>query len=521
MIYIILHLNETIKYLERRDSVMGKPKKIIIIMTDTQRKDMINCYGNNGLKTPNLDKLASDGIRFENGYTCQPVCGPARSAIFTGTYPHTNGTFANNIPLGASTKTIGQRMECNGFSTAFIGKWHLDGGDYFGYGECPEGWDKNYWYDMRCYLEELDDEQRVKSRFPETAYEKEFDESFTFAHRVSDRAIDYLKQKEDEDLFLVVSYDEPHHPWLSPKEYYEMYEDYEFPLNENIFDTLEGKPEHHKIWAKESEFKNRDDVILKNPFYFGSNTYVDYEIGRVLSAIDEYAEDALIIYTSDHGECMESHGITNKGPAMYEEIVNIPFIVKWNGIVDSNQVSNQLVSHIDIVPTVLDAAGIEGSKILEGKSLLPIFKDIRNTINEQVFIEFTRYEIDHDGFGGYQPVRCVYDGRFKLAVNLMTSDELYDHESDPNEMTNLINNPKYADIRNKLHDTVLNWMNETRDPFRGYYWEQRPWRKDAVEATWDYTSYTRQKEEDWGQKRQLNYSNGLVMDEAVRHKFSK
>ena len=121
-------------------------------MTDTTRKDMVGCYGNKKMFTPNLDALAQEGIRYENAYTCQPVCGPARSAIFTGTFPHSNGMVTNGVPLGANVKTIGQRLTDNGIKCGYIGKWHLDGGDYFGLGCCPEGWDADYWYDMKCYL---------------------------------------------------------------------------------------------------------------------------------------------------------------------------------------------------------------------------------------------------------------------------------------------------------------------------------------------------------------------------------
>ncbi|MCG8684905.1 MAG: sulfatase-like hydrolase/transferase, partial [Desulfobacterales bacterium] len=107
---------------------MPKSKRqAIIIMTDTQRWDMLGCYRNTGLKTPSLDRLASEGMRFDRAYSCQPVCGPARSAIFTGTFPHTNGSWANSMPLGDNVKTIGQRLTDHGIHCAYIGKWHLDG----------------------------------------------------------------------------------------------------------------------------------------------------------------------------------------------------------------------------------------------------------------------------------------------------------------------------------------------------------------------------------------------------------
>ncbi|MCD8022518.1 MAG: sulfatase-like hydrolase/transferase, partial [Lachnospiraceae bacterium] len=142
---------------------MENKKQVILLMTDATRADMLGCYGHNGMLTPNLDRLAEEGIRFDRAYTCQPVCGPARAALFTGTYPHSCCSFTNSYPLGDNVKTIGQRLRDQGIHTAYIGKFHLDGGDYFGLGRCADGWDPDYWYDMRCYLEELTPEERVWS----------------------------------------------------------------------------------------------------------------------------------------------------------------------------------------------------------------------------------------------------------------------------------------------------------------------------------------------------------------------
>jgi uncharacterized sulfatase len=123
--------------------------QVVFIMTDTQRKDMVGCYAETGLQTPALDRLASEGVRFERAYTCQPVCGPARAALFTGTYPHLNGGWANSLAPGNNIRTLGQRVADHGIPAAYIGKWHLDGSDYFGLGQPAAGWDPDYWYDMR------------------------------------------------------------------------------------------------------------------------------------------------------------------------------------------------------------------------------------------------------------------------------------------------------------------------------------------------------------------------------------
>lgn len=496
----------------------GKPSKgrrAVLIMTDTTRADMLHCYRDSGLRTPNLDRLAAGGIRFDRAYTCQPVCSPARSALFTGTYPHTNGTWGNSMALGQIVHTVGQRLSNKGIHTAYMGKWHLAGADYFDTGRCPGGWDKRYWFDGRNYLDELSPGDRVRSRETKTNRDAGLTGEFTYAHRCSKRAIDFLKNHGGEDFLLVVSYDEPHGPFLCPRPYSEMYRDYAFPAGPNRLDDLAGKPEHHRMWAGPRIGKNPGPI--KNPDYFGCHTFVDYEIGRVLDAIDRHAPDALVIYTSDHGDFLGAHRLGGKGPAMYDEITRIPFLVRWPGKAPEKTVCPHPVSHIDVVPTLMDAFGFPVPKPLEGKSMLATMRDPTVRPNEAVFMEFGRFEIDHDGMGGFQPIRSVCDGRFKLTVNLLTTDELYDLETDPGEMNNLIESPEHKAKRDELHDRLIDWMYRTRDPFRGYYWERRPWRPDHV-ATWKSYGMTRQREDDGYEPRQLVYETGLEMKESVRRK---
>jgi uncharacterized sulfatase len=420
------------------------------------------------------------------------------------------------MPLGANVVTLGQRLQDAGFHTAYIGKWHLDGGDYFGLGRCPTGWDPVYWYDMRNYLEELPAAERRLSRTPEIMHQRKVDAGFTFGHRCSQRAIQFLEKNAQEDFLLVVSYDEPHHPFVCPEPYASMYAGYEFPKCRNIWDGLEGKPEHQRVWAGERIKQDKDVLKIVHPYYFGCNSFVDYEIGRVLEAVDLFAPQALVVYTSDHGDMLESHSLSNKGPFMYDEVTRIPLIVRWPGQVAEGSLYAHPASHIDLVPTIMDAMELPLPHWRDGASLLEALRDPGVRVNERVFMEFGRYEIDHDSFCGFQPIRAVFDGRYKLVINLLSSDELYDLESDPQEMINLIDASEPASIRDYLHDAILEWMNRTRDPFRGYYWEQRPWRRDARPATFLYTGMTRQREHDEYEPRQLDYATGIEMMKAVR-----
>ncbi len=415
------------------------------------------------------------------------------------------------MPLGANIKTVGQRLWDNGVHTAYVGKWHLDGTDYFGNGRCPDGWDQGYWFDGRCFLEELTPEMRSLSRKLNTAekiHQYGITEDFTYAHKCSNRAINFLSKYKNDSFFLVVSYDEPHDPFTCPPPYCDMFKDYEYPLGKNVADTLENKPAHQKEWAAAARLP-KDKKTLRHPMYFGCNSFVDYEIGRVVDAVDQYAPDALIIFTSDHGEPLLSHGLGSKGPAMYDETTRIPFIVRWPGKIPEKVISPYPVSHIDLVPTILDVMAAPGCDLLEGKSMAETFISPEKRPNDAIFMEFNRYEIDHDGWGGFQPIRCAFDGRYKLVINLHYTDELYDLETDPEEMVNLINSENHGKIRDGLHDELLEWMNKTRDPFRGYIWERRQWRRE-LKLRWGGKS--RPRPDDGYEPRMLLYETGLEIE---------
>lgn len=491
------------------------PRQVVVILGESVRYDMLNCNRQTGLKTPNLDRLAREGVRFERAYNCQPVCAPARSAVWTGVYPHTNGVWGNSMPLGDTVHTIGQRLHDRGIHCAFMGKWHLSGTDYFDTGIPAPGWDPVYWYDMRDYLSELSPEDRMRSRKPATGKDGSWTADMCYGHRVTNRAVDFLAKHKNEDYLLCVAYDEPHGPSLCPIEYTEMYKDYVFPSSPNVNDPLRNKPVEQRIWADGRLEKVPPPI--RSEQYFGAHTFIDHEIGRVLDEIEKSAPNALVIYTADHGVFLESHRLLDKGPAMYEEITHIPFLAKWPGHAPTNSTSSSLVSHIDLAGTLMDFFGFEVPKTLEGGSMLPVIRDPKIAPRKEVFIEFGRYEVDHDGFGGFQSIRCVCDGRYKLAVNLMVTDELYDLETDPGELNNLIDSQEHAAIRNDLHDRLLNWMNTSRDPFRGYYWGRRTWRPDFPE-TWENAGMTRQRENDGYLPRELDYDTGLTMVHATRPK---
>lgn len=555
----------------------GRRPNFVLIITDTQATNVLGCYGHPELRTPRIDGLASQGVTFERAYTTSPLCTPARAGLFTGRYPQNSGAWVNGLPLGTSFPHMGQRFRDEGYRTGYTGKWHLDGHDYFGTGVCPDGWDDKYWYDGRRHLETLTDEERVLWRQGLRTYEalKEHDvqADWCWGHRVSDRAIQFIEDSRatpDQPFVLVVSYDEPHGPFTCPPSYVKPFLDYKYSLGPQAFDTLENKPVHQREW---NEMRERNDQTRREhawitPLYFGCNSFVDQEIGRVIDAVDRFApEDTWIIYTSDHGEMMGSHGINSKGATVYEEMANIPLIVRppagarsvptgagsgstasdWgsgssgtgftsasssgtSSSTDTGASSGSsanvassvgtrpraAVSHIDVLPTMLDLAGLNVPPALEGASLTPILSGEADPHDPErsAIVVFHRYELPSDGLGGFTPMRAIVKGDQKLAIHLLDTDELYDNAADPAELNNLIDDPAYAERRDALHDELIDWMYHVRDPFRSPAWERRPWRDPStLRLAWNggWKGERNQWSDGYAPTR-LNYATGLPQD---------
>lgn len=474
----------------------------VLIMTDSQATNVIGAYGHPELRTPRIDGLARAGVTFDRAYTASPLCTPARAALFTGRYPHGVGAWTNGLSLASGVRHLGQRFSDGGYRCAYVGKWHLDGHDYFGSGVCPDGWDPEHWFDGRRYLDGLDADQKLLMRKgvagPEDLLAADIPVEWTWGRNVSDRAIRFLERSQDATtpFVLVVSFDEPHDPYMCPSEFVEPFMDYRYPLGPAAFDDLRGKPLYQQQWARmcsgaeaggwlaplaeQQRRVTREPGHAIHPMYFGCNSFVDSEIGRVLDAVDRYAPaSTYVIYTSDHGEMLGSHGLCLKGPVVYDEVARIPLIVRPPlGATDARAGSRveTSVSHVDVLPTLLDLAHLPIPPALEGSSLAALLAGGPEDPARAVFIEFGRYELAEDHFGGFYPMRAIVKGEHKLSINLLDEDELYDVGDDPAEVHNRIRDPGYAPVRDLLHDELLDWMHRSRDPFRSPAFEARSWR---------------------------------------------
>jgi uncharacterized sulfatase len=456
---------------------------VVVITTDAVTQSMVGAYGS-AADTPNIDRLAEDGMRFDRAYNTTPTCTPARGSIQTGLHPQINGAWANNIAPHRDAPMLGEIFREQGYRTAHTGKWHLSGTGYFGTGEADGGYDPDWWYDGARYAEDIGEsmfEAYWTARTPEDLRESGFSEDTIWGHRVADRAVDFLETVGDEPFLLSVDFDEPHGPSVAPLAYWENVSVDDIPKPDTFEASLDDKPQLQQRHREESPIGDWEDYLDPDGMglllrRWACHEYIDREIGRIIDAVDRlHAADTAIVYTSDHGAMMGAHGIrATKGPMMYEEICNVPFLLRTPEC-RAGVVSDALVSHLDILPTMLDLAGLHRPDRLHGESLRPLLQGDRETVRDTLMLNYHRFAINHDGFGGFYPIRCLVDDRYKLAINLFDTDEFYDHEADPAERTNRIDDPDYATARERLHEQLLDRMDAIRDPFRSYRWGDRPW----------------------------------------------
>lgn len=455
-----------------------RPRNVVFIMTDQQRWDMLGCYGSEWMHTPHLDRLAAEGCRFDAAYTTTPVCTPARAALFTGMYGSSSGAMANQLSPHRHVARLGEMIAGAGVPAGYIGKWHLDGpaGGYYGTGVPDGGFDPEHWYDGRRFIEDVGEEGFKKWREGEGIAEAD-----CWGTRVADRAIRFIEQHRDRGpFFLVASFDEPHGPSSAPQRFYDLYKGSTRPWRPNMADKLEGKPATHeaafRAWGGRGRVPDNQPVN-NGPRYYGCTTFVDEQIGRVVDAVDRLcADDTAIIFTVDHGDHHGAHGLLGKGMTMYEETTRVPLIVRAPGLTAPGSVCRSLVSHINLPPTFCRLLGLEPHEQLQGGDAVPLLADPAAEIGDAVFLEFNRFGLPHSHFWGFVPIRCIRTARYKLVLNLVDTDELYDLEADPGEMDNRIDDPALAEVRNELHDRVLAWQEERRDPMRGRGWYNRAWR---------------------------------------------
>ena len=479
----------------------GSGLNILIIFTDQQQRDTLGAYGQRIARTPNLDRLASQSLVFDNAICAQPVCTPSRGSLVTGVYPHTHGCVINSmvrpgyydIELPETVATLAEHLGPHGHAAGYVGKWHVGRevvpqhgfqdywvsteDEYTRQEDIPERGHCGYYHYLveQGYAPASDDPHPFFTR-EQTAELPEQHSRIAFITREAER---FLETRQDRDFVLIVNYLEPHPPYHGPTD--GMYDPADVTLPVNLYaEPVSDMPERARLFQR---FSTEMTQSGEGPFaceapwrdlfarYCGLVTLADKYVGRLLDKLAALSLDAdtLVVFTSDHGDMMGSHGMINKC-VMYDEALRVPFLVRHPGFPGNGRHVEEVVSLVDVVPTALAAVGVGPSGDVQGEDLMPLIRQERaQDPAKPGFAEWNgRLQWMHARHDMFAPVadRFIRTARtrdWKLNVNPGDVSELYDLRNDPGEMRNLIHNPAHRDVVYRLLGELRQWQERTGD----------------------------------------------------------
>ena len=433
---------------------MNRQPNILFIFSDQQRWDTLGCYGQRFPISPNLDALAAEGVRFEHAFTCQPVCGPARACLQTGKYATEMGTFRNDIALPLTERTLAHELGDAGYETGYLGKWHLASqGEKQNFRESPipaerRGGYRDYWlasdvleYTSHGYNGHMFNADMQQVDF--TGYR---------ADAQTDFALEYLRTRDGQrPFFLFLSYIEPHHQ-----------------NDHNRFEGPLGSKERFADFDVPGDLQGTDGDWRENyPDYLGCCASLDMNVGRIRAELERQGilENTLIIYTSDHGCHFRTRNSEYKR-SCHDGCIRIPMIIRGLGFT-GGKVAEELVSLIDLPPTLLAAGGVTPLETMRGHALQPLAAGTADHWPEEIFLQISE---DHIG-------RAIRTARWKYSVwvpsdkaftsgwqrpgsDVYHEECLYDLHNDPHERDNLVRDPAYAGLRKELAGVLTRRMLE-------------------------------------------------------------
>ncbi|WP_306261202.1 sulfatase [Pararhizobium sp. IMCC21322] len=482
---------------------MTKRPNILFIMSDDHAANAISCYGSGLNHTPNLDRIATQGMRLDHCYVTNSICTPSRASILTGTYNHVNGVTTLETPINTNAPNVAKHLQAGGYQTAIVGKWHLGEGA----AHQPSGFD--FWSVLPGQGEYFD------PYMIEMGEEVELDGYAT--DLITDKCLDWMKARDrDRPFFMMCHHKAPHRSWEPHSRHKDLYQD-EIALPETFNDDYKNRAKA----AAAATMRIREDLSYQDlglvqpeggnevgrrsapgstnrliPFsedvtglrlidkdtgetftfssqdelahfkyqrylrrYLQTIASIDENVGRLLDYLDEdgIAEDTIVIYTSDQGFFLGEHGWFDKR-FMYEESFQMPFLVRYPRAIQAGSDAYNIACNVDFAPTFLDFAGLKVPNYMQGRSLRPILTD--NVPDDWPDTAYHRYwmhrDAEHNAYAHYG----VRDQRYKLiywynegfdlpGTNQGGQDrewELFDCERDPLELFNLHADPEYSDV---------------------------------------------------------------------------
>jgi choline-sulfatase len=424
---------------------------ILLILSDQHAFNVSGPYGHPIVQTPNLDRLAAEGVVFENNYCNSPICVPSRMSLMTGQHLRNNGIWDNGVPLPSDKVTWAHQLKSAGYDVVLSGKMHFRGLDQL------HGFRAQLAYDINAQnLPKIRDwDEVLEQREPSTAIKAETGRSkeIDADDAVTVAALDYLRDSvhQDRPWALVVGYVAPHPPFVVPQKYLDMYppEDMDLPIiPEGHLENLHVAYQRQMAWRGWRPGGISDENIRRaRAVYYGLTTYLDDQIGMLLDALDETGqrENTIIIYMSDHGEMLGEHGLWYKCD-FYEQSAHVPLIISAPGI--SGQRISLVTSNVDVTATLLDLAGVESISPIDGNSLIPLIMGTAKGWKNEALSEFY-------ADGSTRPWAMLRQGQYKLIYSHEDPLELYDLKADPGEFNNLAKNPDYQDVVERLRASLL------------------------------------------------------------------
>jgi arylsulfatase A-like enzyme len=459
---------------------MADPPNIIFIITDQQRYDTIAALGYDYVDTPNLDRMVREGVHFTQCHVTAASCAPARASLFKGYYPHTTGILKN---ADSWTRSWIELLNDAGYHCTNIGKMHTwPFHASVGFDERYVVENKDRYLEGRYYYDEWDKalrfrglvkQQRVLYREREDyrdslgAFEWLLPEDAHPDVFVGDMATHWINNyPKSEPLFLQIGFPGPHPPYDPTPEYAARYMDRELPLLDVTDEELENQPAAFKALRVHNVEIDHDSVVHQlNPspearhrqraFYMANVTMIDDKVGEIMEALENqgYLDNSVVIFTSDHGDCLTDHGHSQKW-TMYDTITRVPLIVWSPGRYDANKVVNSLVQQMDLGPAILELAGCEVPPTLEAESLLPGLTDNDFAGRDYVYAEQGKDNILTDA----EFMTMVRSKDWKLVHFLDEPDgQLFDLNNDPDEVKNLWNDPEHLDQKREMLAVLREW----------------------------------------------------------------
>jgi len=382
-----------------------KRPNVIILYTDQQRWDTINCAGFEYMHTPNLDKLAAEGVLFNNAFCNNPVCMPSRQSMLSGQYPSTIGCSTNGIEMPLDVPVLPDILKSYGYVTGNMGKLHFknhanrdhrEPHPRYGFDELilsdePGCYDDAYikWIETKapgmvdkcrtstppCYDGEA---FNVHPRGTQHPYVFEGPEDLTHAAFVAEESCEFIKRHKDHPFFLISGFYAPHPPLNPPQRFVDMYDPEKMPL------PIMNESEQSNLGISGRRWQ------LSKAYYYAMISHVDDQIKRIIKTLEEQGlkDDTLIIFTSDHGEHLGDHGHMQKGPPGMDSCIHVPLIISYPAKINEQGRCEDLVEAVDLAPTVLDYCGVQIPPFFQGQSLFSLLQEKNYSPRSSAFMEF-------------------------------------------------------------------------------------------------------------------------------------